>query len=118
MSREDFPDASDLQLSALKLLRITSFLYDTSDASMQLEVDRIMADSSGYIDTLPADQWVREVVGWEKLIWASRQTLVTDYATGYSARVDSTESFVRKDLSPGERELCGKQRMRKNGGFV
>jgi len=94
-------------------------MYDTSDAALTgLEVDRIMGDSTGYIDNLPHDQWVREILGWEKLIWASRQVLVSDYAIGYSARVDSIQEFIGKDLLPGERQLCGTQRMRKNGGFV
>jgi hypothetical protein len=116
---EEFPEASELQLSALQLLLTTTFLYDTSDAALAgLEVDRIMGDSTGYIDNLPDDQWVREILEWEKLIWASRQVLVSDYAIGYNAREDSIREYIRKDLLPGERQLCATQRMRKNGGFV
>lgn len=77
-----------------------------------------MGDSTGYIDNLPSDQWVREILKWENLIWTSRKVLVSDYAIGYSARVDTIQDFIRKDLRPGERQLCGMQRMRKTGGFV
>jgi hypothetical protein len=94
-------------------------LYDTSDAAGSgLVVDRIMGDSTGYIDDLPNDQWVREILEWEKIIWTSRKVLVSDYAIGYSSRIGSTQDYIRKDMSPGERQLCGTQRMRKNGGFV
>ncbi|KAF1974301.1 hypothetical protein BU23DRAFT_113994 [Bimuria novae-zelandiae CBS 107.79] len=44
--------------------------------------------------------------------------MVSDYAIGYGAQTPSAQSYVRTDLTPGERQLCGVQRMIKSGGFV
>ena len=72
----------------------------------------------GFITSLPNDQWMREVLEWEKYIWASLQTVVSDYAIGYTALDPSTQDSIRKNLTVGEKQLCQVQRMKRSGGFM
>jgi hypothetical protein len=74
--------------------------------------------NGGQFLSLPDDQWVQEIVSWEKYIWASLQTMVSDYAIGFGAQAPSAQSYVRTNLTQGERQLCGVQRMVKSGGFM
>lgn len=68
----DFPEASDIQLAALQLLVTSSGRYDTAAAAGTLSKVQDLADiSGGQILSLPNDQWVQEVIAWEKYIWAS-----------------------------------------------
>lgn len=70
------------------------------------------------IAMLPADQWVQEIIGWEAYLWAAYQILVSDYSIGVAARAPDAASFVRKDMTRGEKQLCTKQKMKNPGGFV
>jgi hypothetical protein len=111
-----FPEATPIQKVSLQLLVVGSLLFDASDASGTLQAGRLLQD--GYIDRLSDDQWVQEVVGWEKFVWASLQSVVSDYAIGFAAREPSVEKYIKTDLTLGERQLCQSQRLRKSGGFM
>lgn len=116
---DSFPGASDIQIAALQLIATSSARFDTASAADAiLKVQDLAGSSGSQILSLPDDQWIQEITRWEKYIWASVQTVVSDYAVGYGARAPSAQSYVRTILSPGERELCGAQRMMKSGGFV
>ena len=60
---------------------------------------------------------MQEVLAWEKYIWASLQIMLSDYAVGY-VNIDPTIQATRKNLTTGEQQLCGAQRMMKSGGFA
>ena len=116
---ESYPGASEIQLAALQLLITSSFELDLGDASSSVfEAQNLAERGAGRIISLPDDQWVREVVGWERYIWAAMQTMITDYAIGFVNHVPSVASYVRSNLTVGEKQLCGAQRMVKPGGFV
>ena len=72
----------------------------------------------GYISSLPNDQWVTEVVGWEAITWASLQIAVGDYFTGAKARDLFADAYVKRPETDGEKKLCGMQRIRKSGAVV
>lgn len=83
------------------------------------EVERLMGEGRKEgLPGLPDDQWMREVVAWEKFVWASLQTVTSDYAVGHATRDPSVLDHIRNETTLGERQLCGIQRMRKSGGFM
>lgn len=93
--------------------------YDTgAAANAALQAQDLAGAAASKILSLPDDQWIQEILGWEKYIWASLQTMVSDYAIGYGAQAPAAQKYVRTVLTPGERELRGVQRMIKSGGFV
>jgi hypothetical protein len=117
IQEEDFPGANEKQIAALQLLVKSSLLFDTSDGvEYGLEVTKLLGNS--YIHSLPDDQWIREIVRWERFIWASMQTTISDYAIGYVTREPSAKDFIIKNATEGEKQLCGVQRMRKSGDFM
>lgn len=115
---EDYPGASDVQLAALQLLVTSSLLFDISDAAQDVLQAKEMAGGTGYIPSLPEDQWEKEIKGWEAFVWAALQTAITDYAIGPAVREPSIADLVKKNLTSGEKQLCGAQKMKKSGGFV
>ncbi|KAF2727987.1 hypothetical protein EJ04DRAFT_581657 [Polyplosphaeria fusca] len=72
----------------------------------------------GYIASLPDDQWVKEIVGWESHTWASLQIAIEKYATGAKSIDPYADSYIKAPETDGEKALCAKQRMKKSGGFV
>ena len=128
--------ASDIQVAGLQILTQFSFLWDFTISLLSgFEVDTKVFDSTGGIVSLPDDQWVREIVRLEGMIWAALQTLTSDYAIGFSVQAPALEEFVRRNLTEGktldkvndsilltifqgEKQLCRVQRMRKPGGMV
>lgn len=111
-----FPDANELQLSVLRLLSESSYMFDR--AIWERNKDR---DHYGYaIPTLPDDQWVTEVMRAEKFAWSALQAAVADYAIGPALHDDNSVKWTNRTkwirpVTPGEHQLCGKQRMRKTG---
>jgi hypothetical protein len=67
---------------------------------------------------LNPDQWVKEVESMDSFVWAALQSLVADYAIGPSVRTAEMADYVLAPESPGDKQLCRMQRMRKAGGFV
>jgi hypothetical protein len=113
-----YPGASDIQLAAIELLITSSMLFDISDAGQDLLLAKDLAGGTGYIPSLPEDQWVQEVTRWESFVWAALQTAISDYAVGPSVREPSTRAYMRNATTNGEKELCQAMRARKPGGFV
>lgn len=109
--------ASPVQVAALQLMieanRVT-FIGQASD----LRASRLMLRDGVVTSQVPSDQWINEVEGLDSVIWASLQTLVADYAIGPGVRTAELEEYVVKPTSPGDKQLCGAQKMRKPGGFV
>jgi hypothetical protein len=78
--------------------------------------DRIQGN--GIVASLPDDQWLRELEGWESHVWAGLQQLMADYAIGAAARVPAMAGSTRSEMSEAEKTLCRSMRMRMSGGFV
>jgi len=93
-------------------------LYDISDAGQDLLKAKDLAGGTGYIPSLPDDQWIQEVTRWEAFVWATLQTAITDYAVGPSVREPSARAHIRNVTNDGEKELCRALRMKRSGGFV
>ena len=72
----------------------------------------------GLINSIPDDQWIRELYDWESIVWAAHQTMLVDNAIGPTIRDPFAESYFLQPTTQAERELCGMQKMRKQGGFV
>lgn len=115
-----FPDASDLQMAGLSLVIEASSAYSSWNApSKGLNATSKFSGGNGFVtEDFPKDQWVSEILGWEKYIWATFQAYISDYAVGYSARVPALKDFLQTNLTKGERELCSVQRMVKPSGVM
>ena len=116
ISSTEVPGASDTQIAALQLLANASYLFDLQTAELRLNASSLV--NTYLIPSLPDDQWINEILGWERLIWASLQTTVSDYAVGYTTKVPRLDGNMKRNMSKGERELCNVQRMVKPGGLV
>ncbi|KAH8707661.1 hypothetical protein GQ44DRAFT_662719 [Phaeosphaeriaceae sp. PMI808] len=116
----NFPEASDVQIAGLSLILGASFKYSNWNApSKGLNATSKFSSSNGYVtEEFPKDQWVSEVVGWEKYIWATFQAYISDYAVGYNTRVPALKGFLKTNLTKGEKELCAMQRMLKPSGVM
>ncbi|KAH7112542.1 hypothetical protein B0J11DRAFT_573000 [Dendryphion nanum] len=110
------PNATALQIETMKHLMTVSAIWDIAFSSGNLQVAEIA--KRGLVPSLPDDQWVKELAGWEAATWATFQIGVTDYSTGVKNRVQSVEDNVHLNLTVGQKQLCGMQRMRNPGGFV
>lgn len=105
---------NELQLNALKLLRQAidigkpnrSGWYDAQQKAAGF--DRV--------ESLPDDQWIKEVQTWEAIAWAAIQIVIADYAIGPTVRDPSSKDLVVKNGT--EKELCSMMKMRRPGGFV
>ncbi|KAF2111917.1 hypothetical protein BDV96DRAFT_499062 [Lophiotrema nucula] len=116
---ELFPEASDVQLAGMELILAGSSLYHFSNAaSKPLKANAMVQGSRGVAIGLPADQWVAEVLGWERYVWAALQTFLSDYAIGYDSQYPGLQASVNMNLTKGQKELCNSQRMMKPGGLV
>jgi hypothetical protein len=116
----NFPEASEVQIAGLSLILDASSGYSTWNAATKgLNATSKFSSSNGFVtEEFPNDQWVSEVVGWEKYIWATFQAYISDYAVGYSARVPELKELLKTNLTKGERELCAMQRMMKPSGMM
>lgn len=94
--------------------------YSTYGAALKgLNATSKFAANNGFVTKdFPTDQWVTEVVGWEKFIWSTFQTYIADYAVGYNARVPQLKEYIQTNLTKGEQELCSVQRMVKPSGVM
>jgi hypothetical protein len=87
-------------------------------------MDSLNASSSlmtqdGHIETLPDDQWVRELWRWQAISLAGLQIYISDYDIGPAVRNPTAAAlYERPPREEGGRKLCSMQKMRKAGGFV
>jgi hypothetical protein len=116
VSSTAFPDANELQLTVLKLLSESSYLFDRAI----WERTQVRDYYDYIVPSLPDDQWVHEAVRAEQVAWSALQAGVADYAIGPAIHDDNTDRWKTRDgwihpVTKGEHQLCGMQRMRKNG---
>jgi len=117
LTESDLPGASDVQLAVLQLLVASSYFF-TLAGSERLRASA-QVKRGGYIDSLPNDQWIKEVIGWESAAWAALQVAVGDYFIGAKVRdPKAADSYARQAATEGEKKLCGMLKMRRSGGFV
>jgi hypothetical protein len=118
VSTETFPDANDIQLLILQLLRDANLEMDISTAPLY---DYTLAGEliqKGSIPVLPNDQWKKEAIGWEAFAWTGIQIRLSDYAIGPKVRDPAADTYVEAPSTAVEKELCGAMKMRKSGGFA
>lgn len=91
---------------------------DMADISRPRPYKAQSLNTEGIIATLPDDQWISELQGWESITWATHQTVIADFAIGPTLRDPLAISYVLPPTNEAERSLCGMQKMRKSGGFT
>lgn len=114
---ELMPHASAVQQELIYILST----YADNAGLVSLDFASLDANSkltNGWVYTLPADQWTREVKRWGAVSLAMLQTRFADYAIGPSVRDSQVSEAYRPPASDGAKRLCGVQKMRKAGGFV
>jgi len=74
--------------------------------------------NTGYVPTLPDDQWIQEVTGWESFVWAALQLNILEHAIGPAVREPSVVALMKNQTSTGEKQLCNVQKVRVSGGFM
>ncbi|KAF2015277.1 hypothetical protein BU24DRAFT_450022 [Aaosphaeria arxii CBS 175.79] len=109
-----FPNVSPVQQATLEQLWEVSMAYEIGSVN-SLDAASLISGDDG-IPSLPDTQWIKEVQTWDKQIWAAFQTAITDHAIGPSVRTPGVEPMPLS--GPGQSQLCGSQKMRKNGGFI
>jgi hypothetical protein len=117
-SAADYPNASAVQLATMRLLQVSAIMMNTPGAINTGIKASDLLDSSGIIHSLPDDQWIQELIGWESHVWAGLQHSVADHAIGTTARGGGAASLQSNETDIGEQQLCGSQRMRMAGGFA
>jgi hypothetical protein len=109
-----------MQHAVLGLVIGASWLSSTSDVPTCLAQKRMQANQP-YINSLPADFWKEEILGWEKESWARLQIAMSRYAIGADGSDTPGQKEANwwiKPTSDSEKALCSAQKMRKSGGFV
>ena len=117
MTSQDWPKASSLQLSLLQLLVDSSKAMGFSRASQVLASKSVLTGGTVSVQ-IPPDQWITEARAMEAAVWAAMQITLADYAVGPSVRDPDVADYVIKPETPGYKQLCTTQKMRKAGGFV
>lgn len=114
---DKFPAATDIQIALITSIRNAVDLYDMASPG-QYKVEAELANWTGFVASIPDDQWIQELRSWYSIIWAAHQAIVTDYAIGPTVRTPLAEPYTVAPSSKAEKYLCGTQKMRKPGGFV
>jgi len=83
-----------------------------------LNATTYLSGSGAVIESLPTDQWKRELKEYFAIQLSATQTLISDYAIGPEVRDAAAGEVVERPGSEGGRKLCGMVRMRKGGGFA
>lgn len=113
----EFPDATKLQLSILNLLLKIGRAYNTV-STRKLKATDLLDTTGGEINSLPDDQWIIELTGWQSYTWAAHQIAIADYALGPKWRNSDADKYTIPPNSPAEQELCKVQKMQKTGDAV
>ena len=117
VSNSTYPRANEIQLAIVSLLRNAADMYDIARPA-RYETQAVLSNFEGFVETLPDDQWNKEIHNWESIVWAAYQTLIADYSIGPTVRDPLAMSYVLPPANDAEKALCGMQKMRKPGGFV
>ncbi|KAF2648033.1 hypothetical protein K491DRAFT_613575 [Lophiostoma macrostomum CBS 122681] len=116
-SLEQYPGMSESQLTLLQFLSYLHWNFNAAAAAHRL-LTKDLAGAQGVIDSLPDDQWVKEVTMLEQTTWSSIQVGLSDHAKGYESLVAPGTNLYSNTTSAGEKHLCGVQKMESPGGFV
>lgn len=112
-----FPKATSMQRALLHLVLSSNYVRDLVHVRTLMAKSQVRLDDFRII-SLPNDQWKREVLGWEREVWASLQILISNYAIGPSVIASLTNDQWVRPQTEGEKALCGAQKMKKSGEFV
>lgn len=96
--------------AALEFDITTGPLYDYSQAGSLIQ--------NGAIDSLPADQWKSEAVGWENFAWAGIQTRLADYGIGPKVRDSAADAYTLAPRSATAKQLCRSMKRPTPGSFA
>lgn len=118
VDKNTWPEANDLQLVMLQLIRDANLEMDVTTAPLYDYTQAGELIQKGEIPRLPDDQWKIETIGWEALAYTGIQIRLSDYAIGPKVRDPAADVYMEAPTTPAEKELCGSMKMRKSGGFA
>jgi hypothetical protein len=85
---KDFPDASELQIAALRMLANVSYAFplgvDYPTKLLTTTLGSVVLQVVG--SALPDDQWMKKVKLWDKQLQTAIRLAVADYAKGPMSR--------------------------------
>lgn len=103
-------------MAVLDLLLSTVWFFDIGFPST-LSASSLM-DATGYIASIPNDQWIAELKFWESQVYAIFQIAIAAHAIGPITYNPDGKSYLTLANTPAEKELCQMQKMHKAGGFA
>lgn len=116
---DDFPPLRPIQLRALQLLRSTVRLWGIADSAGKSNVLAQDTINRTISPGLPRNQWIKEVVAWESLVWAGYQTLLSAAIVGPTIfDPQFADLYTESVVDDGDRQLCRSLKVRKSGGFA
>jgi hypothetical protein len=118
MDNSTWPEATDIQLVILQLIRDASLEMDITTAPLYDYTQAGELLQKGELPQLPNDQWKAEAIGWESIAWTGLQIRLSDYAIGPKVRDPNAAQYMEPVTTDAERALCGAMKMRKSGGFA
>ncbi|KAF1957462.1 hypothetical protein CC80DRAFT_470752 [Byssothecium circinans] len=119
LTTNDFPDASPIQFSLLQLLQSISRFSD--NIMLGPGYGNLLAGKTvirGISEGLPDDQWIRELVNWERISWTAYQMLLSVSIIGPKVFDEFADEYREAPKTEGDRALCRSLKMRKAGGFA
>ncbi|KAF2680250.1 hypothetical protein K458DRAFT_312414 [Lentithecium fluviatile CBS 122367] len=114
----DYPNASPVQLSMLQLLRTMIRLVTITTGPLSGSLQAGNTVQRGFSPGLPTDQWIKEVIGWESLVWTGYQTILSASVIGPKVFDEYADEYRDIPTSAGDKNLCHALKMRKSGGFA
>ncbi|KAH7092191.1 hypothetical protein FB567DRAFT_233179 [Paraphoma chrysanthemicola] len=117
-STSDYTGATAVQIAAIQLLQFSTYFSNSLAAISTGALAGDEMSRRGIKDSLPDDQWYREIIAWEGQVWSGMQIVIADYATGFANRNPNAAKYTDHNSPSGGRQLCASVRMRMPGGFV
>ncbi|KAF3001242.1 hypothetical protein E8E13_002985 [Curvularia kusanoi] len=110
-----FPNANEMQKTLIRLIATSAYVFNIEKVAKDFEA-RSVEDRDNE-KGLPQDQWLNELSRWQKQILASLQVSVRDYSLGPWRRDKAYTKFYSPSTK-AEEQLCGMQKVKKNGSVV
>lgn len=104
-----------MQKTLIRLIATSAYVFNVENVATDLEA--LSNEDEDNKKGLPQDQWLRELSRWQKQVLASLQVAVRDYSTGPTQR-DTGYGYFYAPSTKAEEQLCGMQKVRKNGDVV
>lgn len=104
-----------MQKTILRLISSSAYEFNVGNVALDLLAQSL--ENPDIERGLPDDQWLRELTRWQKQTLASLQVAMVDYSIGPGSRDTAFPVYLRP-ASDVEKQLCGMQKMRKNGNVV